>query len=214
MVKITQLEVEHLIGDYNIPYILSSDRITNQHRTPFLPRRRSVQRTSLPKDTKDAATDDMESGSLNLLESVTLKTLHAHNFHRASSEATHVLTDLLSRYVTLLATTCAQYAEHAGKNHVSVRDAVMALDELGVSFEELVDYGEVDGREMSRYAISTARREEELSVLRGPISFRCSGLYLLLISARSFAHGRSSYGAERFHPTHLRTDTQSFRVRR
>ncbi|KAH8112115.1 hypothetical protein DFH11DRAFT_1609803 [Phellopilus nigrolimitatus] len=112
----------------------------------------------------------MDAGTTGLLESVTQKTLHAQNFSRASSQASHVLTDLLSRYVSLVATTCAQYAEHAGRASVSIGDAMLALDELGVSVDELADYAEGEGRELSRYAGSTSRRAEELALLKDTLA--------------------------------------------
>ncbi|THH03167.1 hypothetical protein EW145_g6474 [Phellinidium pouzarii] len=112
----------------------------------------------------------MDAGMNGLLDSVTHKTLHAQNFSRASSQASHVLTDLLSRYMSLLATTCSQYAEHAGRASVSVHDAVLALDELGVSVDELTDYAEGEGRELTRYASNTARRAEELTLLKDSLA--------------------------------------------
>ena len=57
----------------------------------------------------------MDVAATSFLESATQRTLHAHNFSRSSSEATHVLADLLGRYYTLLASTCARYAEHAAR---------------------------------------------------------------------------------------------------
>lgn len=109
----------------------------------------------------------MEGAVFEVLESVTQKTLHAQNFNRASSQATHVLTDLLARYVSLLATTCVRNAEHAGRRTVSIYDIVRSLDSIGVSVEELMDFAEGEGRELVRYATTTARRAEELAVLKG-----------------------------------------------
>ncbi|EJD04905.1 uncharacterized protein FOMMEDRAFT_166651 [Fomitiporia mediterranea MF3/22] len=109
-------------------------------------------------------------GSLNTtLESVTQRTLYSQNFSRSSSQASHALTDLLSRYVSLLATTCARYAEHAGRASVSVPDAMLALNELGVSVDELKDYVEGEGREMSveNYAFQTEERREWFVRLKG-----------------------------------------------
>ncbi|OCB86061.1 hypothetical protein A7U60_g6959 [Sanghuangporus baumii] len=110
----------------------------------------------------------MDGAASALLESITQKTLHAHSFNRASTQATHVLTELLTRYVSLLTSTCARYAEHAGRSSVSIPDAVLALDELGVSVEELVDYVQGEGRELLsyEYARMTARRAEELALLK------------------------------------------------
>lgn len=109
----------------------------------------------------------MDAGAKKLLETATIETLHAHHFSRASTQATSVLTDLLSRYLTVLSTTCAKYAEHAGRLRLTARDAVCALEELGVGMEELSEYCVTEGREMSRYNTHTARRIEDLSEFKG-----------------------------------------------
>ena len=109
----------------------------------------------------------MDGAASNILESVTYKTLHAQNFNRTSSKASNVLTDLLSRYITLLASTCARYAEHAGRGSVSMVDAMNALGEVGVSLEELNEYVEGEGLDMTRYAPQTTRRMEELALMKG-----------------------------------------------
>ena len=109
----------------------------------------------------------MDAGARKLLETVTIETLHAHHFSRASTQATNVLTDLLSRYLTVLSSTCAKYAEHAGRLKLTARDAVCALDELGLGVQELSEYCATEGREMSRYATHTARRLEDLNEFRG-----------------------------------------------
>jgi len=109
-------------------------------------------------------------GAKKLLESVTYETLHAHNFSRSSSQASQVLTDLLSRYLTLLTTSCAKYAEHAGRLSLSIRDAVSALDELGVGVDELNEYCATEGKDLSRYAVHTAKRVEDLTEFKGQLS--------------------------------------------
>ena len=109
----------------------------------------------------------MDVGAKKLLETVTIETLHANHFSRASSQATTVLTDLLSCYLTLLSTTCAKYAEHAGRLRLSARDAECALGELGVDVGELNEYCATEGREMSKYAVHTARRAEDLNEFKG-----------------------------------------------
>ncbi|KAG8902799.1 hypothetical protein FRB99_004098 [Tulasnella sp. 403] len=98
----------------------------------------------------------MEPSVLQHLHSVTLRTLHAHSFNRASSVAAHVLTDILSRYLSLLAATSKAYAEHSGRDGggVNVWDVLGALDELGVSLEELEEFSRSEGREMSGYGLT------------------------------------------------------------
>jgi histone H3/H4 len=100
------------------------------------------------------------------LEGATHRTLHAHGFSRSSTQAALVLTDLLSRYVTLLSATCAKYSQHAGRKRLTPRDAFCALDELGVSVDELSEYCLSEGRELGHYAVLTARRVEDLNELR------------------------------------------------
>lgn len=109
----------------------------------------------------------MDNASQKLLESATHRTLHATGFARSSSQASLVLTDLLSRYLTLLTSTCAKYAQHGGRTRLSSLDAISALDEMGVSLDELKDFGSTEGLELNRYAIKSARRAEDLNEFRG-----------------------------------------------
>ena len=109
----------------------------------------------------------MDVGSYKLLESATHRTLHAHSFSRTSSQASHVLTDLLSRYLMLLSSTCAKYAHHAGRTGLTARDAIGVLDELGLGLEELSEYCSSEGRELGRYAIHSARRVEDMNEFKG-----------------------------------------------
>jgi histone H3/H4 len=109
----------------------------------------------------------MDAGAHKLLETVILKTLHAHSFTRSSSQASLALTDLLSRYLVLLATTCSQYAQHAGRLNITVRDAMCVLDELGVSMDELHEYCGTEGDELARYSGHCAKRQEDLNEFKG-----------------------------------------------
>ena len=111
----------------------------------------------------------MDASSHKLLENVVLKTLHAHSFTRSSSQASLVLSDLLSRYIVLLATTCSQYAQHAGRFNLTVRDAMSALDELGVSMDELHEYCGTEGDELARYSAHSVKRQEDLSEFKGQL---------------------------------------------
>ena len=104
----------------------------------------------------------MDSGAHKLLESATQRTLHAHAFSRSSTQASSVLTDLLSRYLALLTSTCAKYAQHAHRTSLNVHDAIGALDELGVNLDELRDYCVAEGKELNRYALISSRRVEDL----------------------------------------------------
>ncbi|KAJ3997272.1 hypothetical protein F5050DRAFT_1449376 [Lentinula boryana] len=113
----------------------------------------------------------MDGGAQKLLESVTIRTLHAQNFSRSSTQASLVLTDLLARYLTLLTSTCAKFAEHSGRTRVTAKDAVAALDELGVSIEELHEFGSTEGVEFNRYALfKSLRRVEDLKEFQAQLS--------------------------------------------
>jgi histone H3/H4 len=79
----------------------------------------------------------MDGAAHKLLKSTTHRTLHANAFSRTSSQASLVLTDLLSRYLTLLLTTSAKCAQQAGRMDLTARDGLSALDEFGMNLEEL-----------------------------------------------------------------------------
>lgn len=108
----------------------------------------------------------MQSGAQKLLESATQRTLHAQNFSRTSSQASCVLTDLVARYLQLLASTCGKYAEHAGRRRLSPKDVVSSLAELGLGLSELEDYLKDEAYELGRYAIRSFRGIEDLNEYR------------------------------------------------
>ena len=135
----------------------------------------------------------MDSNAFKLLESVTLKTLHAHSFSRSSTQASLVLTDLLSRYIALLSTTCAQYAQHAGRTNLTARDAIRALDELGIDVEELNEYCSHEGEELARYAGHSTKRLEDLNDFKGQSSrAACTAFIDIIALVLSFASTRAS----------------------
>ena len=94
----------------------------------------------------------MDTSAKKILETVSIKTLHAYGFSKSSNHANILLADIASRYLANLAQTAAKYAEHAGRHTISVRDAVQAMDELGFSVDELKDYCATECRDMARYA--------------------------------------------------------------
>ncbi|KAJ6468990.1 hypothetical protein C8R47DRAFT_799621 [Mycena vitilis] len=103
----------------------------------------------------------MEYASHKLLEAATHRSIHAAAFSRSSTHASSVLTDLLARYISLLASSAARYAQHAGRTTVTSTDALEALDDLGFGLQDLIDYVP-EAKELSRYAVYSARRVEEL----------------------------------------------------
>jgi histone H3/H4 len=124
----------------------------------------------------------MDGKARVVVESAVHRTLHAHSFSRSSSQASVVLTDLLSRYLSLLSSTCAKYAQHGGRTNMTARDAFCALDELGVSMAELGEYCGSEGAELGRYAVNTARRMEELKDFRCEFSYHSHILSCLILN--------------------------------
>ncbi|KAH9922342.1 uncharacterized protein BXZ73DRAFT_51359 [Epithele typhae] len=116
----------------------------------------------------------MDTSAKKILETATIKTLHAHGFARSSTQANFVLADLLSRYLANLSATVAKYAEHAGRRSIVARDAIEAFGELGTNMDELREYCAVEGRDMARYAIHSAKRVEELAEINAQLALGLS----------------------------------------
>ncbi|KAJ7802183.1 hypothetical protein B0H14DRAFT_3781348 [Mycena olivaceomarginata] len=110
----------------------------------------------------------MEYASLKLVEAATHRSLHAAGFSRSSTHASAVLTDLLARYMQLLANTAAKYAQHAGRTTLTTTDALEALDDLGFGLQDLIDYVP-EAKDLSRYAIYSGRRVEELNEFKAQL---------------------------------------------
>ncbi|KXN83979.1 hypothetical protein AN958_00626 [Leucoagaricus sp. SymC.cos] len=112
----------------------------------------------------------MDTAATKLLESATIKTLHAHNFSRSSTQSTLVLTDLLARYLALLSETSAKHAHHAGRTSLTAYDALAALEEMGVEIDELEEYFSIEVKELNRYAQHSVRRAEDLNELKAQLA--------------------------------------------
>lgn len=109
----------------------------------------------------------MESAAYRVLFESSIRTLHSHNFGRTSTEACTVLTDLLARYLKLLALTCAQHAQHAGRTDLTAFDCVKSLEELGGDVDSLMSFGNVEGRDLGRYGYWSQRRVMDLREIKG-----------------------------------------------
>lgn len=105
----------------------------------------------------------MESAVRQHLHSVTLRTLQAHAFNRASSLAAYTLTDVLQQYLTLLAATAKQHAEHSGRTGqgCNIWDVMAALSEVGVEVDELEEFVLGEAVDMKPYALANRRTEEK-----------------------------------------------------
>ncbi|KAG9312596.1 hypothetical protein JVU11DRAFT_6993 [Chiua virens] len=102
-----------------------------------------------------------------IVDSVVMKILHTHSFARTSAQALSVLSNLLTRYLLLLASACGQFSELAGRSKLSAHDLVACLEELGTNLDELGEYCSTEGVELSRYASSSVKRLDDLADFRG-----------------------------------------------
>ncbi|MCO5599847.1 hypothetical protein L7F22_053954 [Adiantum nelumboides] len=66
--------------------------------------------------------------------------LSSAGFARSSGQAVELLTELMERYLLVLGSSCQKNAEHAGRTKACAWDAEAALNELGISSEELYDW--------------------------------------------------------------------------
>ncbi|KAL1761962.1 hypothetical protein FB107DRAFT_244756 [Schizophyllum commune] len=117
----------------------------------------------------------MDGATQKLVESTVHRVLHANSFSRASSNATHILSDIFARYYLVLAQTCAQYAQHAGRSSINVHDALHAIEDLGFSLEELQDYVQGEAVDMARAGYTprmstSTRRMEELAEMHAHLA--------------------------------------------
>ena len=87
--------------------------------------------------------------------------IHAHNFSKASSKAVDIVVDLLGHYLELLTATCASFAQHAGRDAANVHDAVVALGELGIDIQDIMEWCERDGVELSKFGTGSLREHLE-----------------------------------------------------
>lgn len=105
----------------------------------------------------------MEPAVRQHLHSVTLRTLQAHSFNRASNIAASALTDVLQQYLTLLAATAKHHAEHSGRTGqgCNVWDVLAALSEVGVEVDELQEFVLGEAVDMKPYAMANKNAEEK-----------------------------------------------------
>jgi histone H3/H4 len=108
----------------------------------------------------------MENAANRLLFESIIRTLHSQSFSRTSNQSCTVLADLLTRYLRLLASTCAGHASHSGRTELNAQDVAASLEELGVTIGELKQFQEVEGRDLARYAYISQRRRQDLHEMK------------------------------------------------
>ncbi|WVQ83860.1 hypothetical protein IAT38_006004 [Cryptococcus sp. DSM 104549] len=80
-----------------------------------------------------------------VLHLAALHTLAATGFASTSRAASMTLSTVMAKYLRLVATTCVERANLAGRNKVAALDVVDALEDLGVRVGELYEWAEEHG---------------------------------------------------------------------
>lgn len=89
------------------------------------------------------------------LRTATLRIIRAHDFSRTSNTAVHALVDLLARFLDLVAGTTSEHAQLAGRTSANFYDALMALEEVGIDLDEIIQWRRMDGSMLSEYRRTT-----------------------------------------------------------
>ena len=84
-----------------------------------------------------------------LLRTTALQILQSAGFDAAHTDPTNSLTEVMSQYLQLLATTTSSYAELAGRSNGNIWDVVDGLNELGITPESLKEWLDLEGKTLS-----------------------------------------------------------------
>lgn len=84
-----------------------------------------------------------------LLRTTALQILQSAGFDSAHADPTNILTDVLSQYLQLLASTSMAYAQLAGRGTSNAWDVVDGLDELGLTVDSLRDWLDDEGKALA-----------------------------------------------------------------
>ncbi|KAG2222127.1 hypothetical protein INT45_007563 [Circinella minor] len=84
-----------------------------------------------------------------LLKTTALQILQSAGFDAAHTDPTNSLTEVMSQYLQLLATTTSSYAELAGRSNGNIWDVVDGLNELGITPESLKEWLDLEGKALT-----------------------------------------------------------------
>ncbi|KAI7856139.1 hypothetical protein BDC45DRAFT_567638 [Circinella umbellata] len=84
-----------------------------------------------------------------LLKTTALQILQSAGFDAAHTDPTNSLTEVMSQYLQLLATTTSSYAELAGRSNGNIWDVVDGLNELGITPESLKEWLDLEGKTLT-----------------------------------------------------------------
>ncbi|KDN47979.1 hypothetical protein K437DRAFT_273563 [Tilletiaria anomala UBC 951] len=91
----------------------------------------------------------------SILKTSTIGIISSTGFRKSSGNAVDLLTEILQRYIALLATTCVSNADQANRAQVAPRDLATALEELGSSVDEVREWVEVESSEEKELSKAT-----------------------------------------------------------
>lgn len=84
-----------------------------------------------------------------LLRTTALQILQSAGFDSAHVDPTNILTDVMSQYLQLLASTSMAYAQLAGRGTSNAWDVVDGLGELGLTVDSLRDWLDEEGKALA-----------------------------------------------------------------
>lgn len=84
-----------------------------------------------------------------LLRTTTLQILQSAGFDSAHIDPANILTDVMSQYVQLLASTTSSYAQLAGRSTGNIWDVIDGMNELGMTPESLKEWLELEGKALA-----------------------------------------------------------------
>src|SRR5258708_7653967 len=109
----------------------------------------------------------MEEAIVGHLKLTIVRTLYSQGFTKSSAQTVAVLTDLVDRYLKLLVASCADFAYHAGQPSVNVYDALLAMEELGTTLDDVRDYCDAEAKDTQKYTATLPKSSQELADLKG-----------------------------------------------
>jgi histone H3/H4 len=109
----------------------------------------------------------MEEAIVGHLKLMIVRTLYSQGFTKSSTHTVAVMTDLLDRFLKLLVAPCADYAHHAGRHSVNVYDALLAMEEIGTTLDDMRDYCDAEAKDTQKYTATLPKSAQELVELKG-----------------------------------------------
>lgn len=84
-----------------------------------------------------------------LLRTMALQILQSAGFDSAHTDPTHVLTDIMGKYIEMLAATASAYAQLAGRAHPNPFDVMDSLHEVDIDLDTLREWLDDEGKALT-----------------------------------------------------------------